>query len=906
MRYKQLIYTSYKKYNSDVTGESSGYDVFAMTPGISEEERDELIAMFTNYAVPNDPRLNDLENIEKNVELYAPKQRAYLKLSTGRYCWCQVSLMPYDFSGRYNSIYFHAVLSDEEPDFAPVDFFENFTFKTKLTDDEFHARVTPPELREENIDGKLMQRARQTVKFERAVLTKILNSVLYCVRENKPLFFNCKTEEAYDTVKSVLAFLPVSLARAVYFSTYSSDEQEDGRAFRICHMGDEFGYSNRLSNTYVAVADLIENKFSEHIPDDAFIARLVEYAYTNAANLDRLKAFYENYTKGSLGFSSEALVNAYDFMYTEAYEQFDLHTFKSVISDAYITVVPQNARASRINAYLAANMLDLRERGVLLNEIYKLTADKRILNDYTSELLNSVVDGELKTDEAAEILRTVFGCDLRMVVLTELGTYTNLLSANIANTAVFELVVGLLLSAEKVDRAKADALYSLLFNGISAKGDLNLLTGMLLPSLKNSAYFNVCVKKIFSSYCKNAEHAAYWLDFCNNCADETIRDVFLNLTLEYVGSDELLRVVAVNPQICNHILALLKKIDQKNLCKDAIFNIICKLLRAALAVSPVADTAVNIIKFYDVLKYERIGELYDITYEVLQGNISNVFIKLAEQYGDDYVSAIARGKWSNFAENILISSIRTDEDVISRYIKKYYVKGNFRECYDGIMSAIEFGDDTRQWLFYGRLLNEVKGLHDNALTKVYTLLNAKLFDISHSDRKAVAKVISDICAISDIRVSKEIELVSRLINFDGKYKTAVELEDFILAVCSNDDKVGSGVFAYYYDVLLGVSLVIVKKKKPSKLLSLIYASGLEDEYIAKLWDVYFKKDKKAQIMYMLELMREDISCADSDYKNSLLKYFYGHSDEKFIAKFNKLLSKSKNDKFAASAEKYKN
>lgn len=59
-------------------------------------------------------------------------------------------------------------------------------------------------------------------------------------------------------------------------------------------------------------------------------------------------------------------------------------------------------------------------------------------------------------------------------------------------------------------------------------------------------------------------------------------------------------------------------------------------------------------------------------------------------------------------------------------------------------------------------------------------------------------------------------------------------------------------------------------------------------------------------MYMLELMREDISCADSDYKNSLLKYFYGHSDEKFITKFNKLLSKSKNDKFAASAEKYKN
>ena len=62
---------------------------------------------------------------------------------------------------------------------------------------------------------------------------------------------------------------------------------------------------------------------------------------------------------------------------------------------------------------------------------------------------------------------------------------------------MFELVVGLLLSAEKVDRAKADALYSLLFNGISAKGDLNLLTGMLVPSLKNSAYFNVCVKKIF-------------------------------------------------------------------------------------------------------------------------------------------------------------------------------------------------------------------------------------------------------------------------------------------------------------------------------------------------------------------------------------------------------------------------
>ena len=173
-------------------------------------------------------------------------------------------------------------------------------------------------------------------------------------------------------------------------------------------------------------------KFSEHIPDDAFIARLVEYAYTNAANLDRLKAFYENYTKGSLGFSSEALVNAYDFMYTEAYEQFDLHTFKSVISDAYITTVPQNARASRIKEYLAANMPDVRERGVLLNEIYKLTADKRILTDYTSELLKMVVGVELKTDEAAEILKSVFGCDLRMVVLAELDTYTNLLSSNIS------------------------------------------------------------------------------------------------------------------------------------------------------------------------------------------------------------------------------------------------------------------------------------------------------------------------------------------------------------------------------------------------------------------------------------------------------------------------------------------
>ena len=233
MRYKQLIYTSYKKYNSDVTGESSGYDVFAMTPGISEEERDELIAMFTNYAVPNDPRLNDLENIEKNVELYAPKQRAYLKLSTGRYCWCQVSLMPYDFSGRYNSIYFHAVLSDEEPDFAPVDFSKTLPLKQSSPTTSFTRALRRPSSGRKTSTASLCRGQGRRLSSSASVLTKILNSVLYCVRENKPLFLNCKTEEAYDTIKSVLAFLPVSLAKAALFSTYSSDEQEDGRAFRI-------------------------------------------------------------------------------------------------------------------------------------------------------------------------------------------------------------------------------------------------------------------------------------------------------------------------------------------------------------------------------------------------------------------------------------------------------------------------------------------------------------------------------------------------------------------------------------------------------------------------------------------------------------------------------------------------
>lgn len=903
MRYKQLIYTSYKKYNAEQEGLSSGYDVFSKTDGISEDEQNELISLFTNYAVPNDPRLDDLSHIEENVEKYAPKQLAYLKLSTGRYCWCKVTLQPYDFSGRYNSVYFHAVLSDEEPTFAPADFFENFSFRTKLTDDEFHARVRPPVLNVESLDESLMQKCVPSVKFSKEVLNKLLSFVLYSIRENKPLFINCNTDEAYETITTVLCLLPLSIAKKAYFSTYSSDEQTEGKAFRICHMGKDFGYYNRLSNSYVAVADLVNGKFSAHIPCDPFIDRLTDYIYGSAADCDRLKAFFESYTGGNLNFNSQALVNAYDFIYTENYKKFPLGTMLTVVDDKYISTVSARMRSERYDDYLLANPLCVRDRGLILVEIYKCLGAHSVLLNYTAELLEEVVKGALPLSEAEKMLSGIFSHDLKEVVAGDLSFFQNFISANISHNAIFDLVLERVLSLEKTDKSRADALYITAYNALSQQGDLSVLTDKFLISLKSSPnYFSRCAKQIFTSRCTNAEAALFWLDFCNKAADSAVRDIFLNLTLDYLLGGGVLNN-AVKGGLSERLIELLKQPNGKNLCKDKIFTFVSKLLNITLSSSPSIDTTVNILEFYDVLTFSDMPLLYDEIEKTAPEMTLGVFVKLAKRHGVEFIISLSKGSYAKRGEAVLKRMISTPDDALTIYFKSFYAKGVYRSIVKDVLSSIEFNDETQKWLYYGKYLNEVKSFGGDIVTQLYTHLNYALFEISHDDRAAVKKVVDTIYGVSNIKPSAEIKLVKDLCEFDGNFKRALELEEYAFNLCK-DEKVRSGVAAYYYDVLVNISLTVIKKRKNSLLTGIIYFEPLDKAQTEKVWKKFFFKDKNAQFAYMLELLRTDASANNADFKCSLLEYYYANTDKKLLDKFEKIVSKQKDATMLAALKKY--
>ena len=894
MRYRQFIYTSYKKYRAEELGLSNGYDVFAKTEGITEEEGSELASLFLNYVVPNDPRLDDIDHIEENVKKYAPKQRAFLQLSNGKYCWCQVSLVPFDFTGRYNSIYFHAVLADEEPDFNPIEFFDNFEFRSDLTDDEFHARVAPPKLPIGSIDRSSMRRTTPNAKLNKDICKKLLTCILYSVRTGKPLFLNCKTEEAFDILKSALCLLPLPIAKKVFFSTYSSDEREDGKIYRVLHMGKDFNYEARLNNDYVVVADLETGKFSPHVSPDAFISRLAGYLYSNGAEAEKFENFYETYTGGAVDFDEAAMLNAYDFIYTDAYKRFDMVTMQSVIADKYVATVQPNLRASRYEEYMKSNRLTVQERGVLLNEVYKcVNKDVNILLGYVNELLGEVVKGNLTTANAEELLKRTFNADLKTVILENLQYFNAFLSSNMANETVFALSVNMLLSAERADRSKAEYVYKLLYNAMAA--DLNALTGRLLPALEESGYFTACAKTVFIAYA-DKKGVVYWLNFANDCADGKIRDIFLGYTLDYLNDDARLNALVADRATFSQVFSLLKTINGKKLEEDKIFALIKKILNIEVSKTRSVDNAVAVLCFYDVMTYGRMDVLYDVVVNVMQNGANAVFIKLAGIYKDDYIKSLAKGKYARYGEAIIANEINSASDFISRYVKNYYLKGIYKDSCNAIIEKIDFnGDENRKFFFYVDVFKEVAGENSMLPSATYSYITANLCRVSHANRAKISEVVH-LLEKYTAKLDKVygLELFLRLIDFNGKIKVALELEQYLVAdIRLNHGDLFKKVLDEYYDVLVNISLTKVKKNKKSDLVVEVYGNSLTEEKCKDVWNKFFVKDKKAQLVYMLDLLMTDT--VNGDDICSLLKYFYKQ----------KGANKQPDAKLAAANKKYK-
>jgi hypothetical protein len=290
----QLIYTSYK--NGDRP--QKGYMVYSKSQDITAEEESQIL--FTmRYNAPMDLPLTPTD---EEIRKLFPKNYAYFRLSSGRYCIAQAAYVGQDYSTRWGNYIIHALVTDDPADTVPADFIGAAFFRTaKLTDAENEApapadlpRVKLPEkgkpLSEEEIQGFFADPVRK------ARLGQLLQNLIDAFPGEKQIRLYDSLENSRYWIGALSLLLPKALLKDFYFSTYVQDSVSTDLLKLSCMLPSPSGQMAYLGNTVPIYADR-DGEYGEVRP----------YAKTVCEKLFLGRALAVRYVE-----ETEALMKRYD------------------------------------------------------------------------------------------------------------------------------------------------------------------------------------------------------------------------------------------------------------------------------------------------------------------------------------------------------------------------------------------------------------------------------------------------------------------------------------------------------------------------------------------------------------------------------------------------------------------
>ena len=314
MKASQYLYTSYK--NSP----NGGYAVYSMSPDISQEDAKVIFLLMQYPAVPmlSDMR-RSLNNMTWNpvdladIEGVCPRNFAYFKLPSGKYCIAESGYIGPEFkgftpSGRTGNYLIHALVS-EKFEKLPILYMGSNLFRHDLTLDEWRAS-NPAPLPLVEIESSSMFSQSEITNFlntgnNKEYIAKIVTN-LKDKENKKPVFINDKLENARLWISVISLLLSREEAEELSFNTYSYDDNNmklglpEGSKYDIQFIT---GSSSRMKLQQKlltsVVIDILNNQFTQNLAVDELVLEEVKYlekdiysAMTFIATIERIKNTY--------------------------------------------------------------------------------------------------------------------------------------------------------------------------------------------------------------------------------------------------------------------------------------------------------------------------------------------------------------------------------------------------------------------------------------------------------------------------------------------------------------------------------------------------------------------------------------------------------------------------------------
>lgn len=219
MKVSQFIYTSCANNNNPL---ANGYMIFGKTQDINDVEASEIqkimnFKLRTKYAFNASPETIDNE---------FPRNLAFFKLSSGRFCLAQSSYIGLDCAKtRYGNYMIHAFVADNFDEINPYAFVNSKQFRRRLTDEELVGAV-PEIIPAIEIKDESITLPEKCDKFSSELFMQFLDFIKGGkFNENDKIFINIKKEYIGEFL-SLLSKFGAFDNKKVSFSTYLNSRYE--------------------------------------------------------------------------------------------------------------------------------------------------------------------------------------------------------------------------------------------------------------------------------------------------------------------------------------------------------------------------------------------------------------------------------------------------------------------------------------------------------------------------------------------------------------------------------------------------------------------------------------------------------------------------------------------------------
>lgn len=334
MAVQQLFYTSCRKGLSS----GMGFQTYAMSKGITEEERKEIEGYCVYIPSDNLPTQPSDEEID---ELF-PISFSSFRLKNGKYCISSAKYIGKDYSGRYGNYFCHVLISDKIWPFYPIELYESRVFRSSLTDNEENAEeiVYLPELNEIPLGnrihfdsiGSFLKKA--DVGKRRKGFTELMKSSISFSSNNKRIVFCDHKDNVPYWIGAMQMSLPRKLAQEFSFTTYCYNPEDV--PYMLCAAdkdGSKFNFKDSSKFYKYNVFDFINMQIGEASYNSSFVKRAeVGYTVSKEAFLPFL-GFLQQFEYNVLDENIDNCICLYN-MVNRGIEKSDIQDVKKAVSFA--------------------------------------------------------------------------------------------------------------------------------------------------------------------------------------------------------------------------------------------------------------------------------------------------------------------------------------------------------------------------------------------------------------------------------------------------------------------------------------------------------------------------------------------------------------------------------------------